>query len=166
VLRIRHDGRSQGISPRPTEMAEFRVGELPWPSLVMVQSGWTCDPETTTKARMLLPPLRGRGYHSRIRQVRWRPEGEGRSHPWPPLPRLSRNPSCSEVLGQCPERTKTSGRFESRTSERHLRGGKIIRPGVRLPCTLRRTALTMLGGMRTSPRSNTSVRRCFHDGWF
>ena len=35
VLRIRHDGRSQGISPRPTEMAEFRVGELPWPSVAI-----------------------------------------------------------------------------------------------------------------------------------
>jgi hypothetical protein len=52
-----------------------------------------------------------------------RPEGEGRSHPWPPLPRLSRSPRCnSEALGQCSERTKTSGPFESPTSERHLLG--------------------------------------------
>jgi hypothetical protein len=79
VLRIRHDGKSQGISPRPTVMAELRVGASPWPSLATVQSGWTCDQEATTKARMLLPPSRARGYHSRIRQVRRRPEGEGRS---------------------------------------------------------------------------------------
>jgi len=42
----------EGVTPRPTEMAEFRVGELPWPSLAMVQSGWACEVRPQTVKRI------------------------------------------------------------------------------------------------------------------
>ena len=56
------------------------------------------------------PAIARKGYHGRIRRVRRRPEEEGPYQSWTAFTEALMNPLCnSEVLGQCPEGTKTSG---------------------------------------------------------